>query len=89
MAARRCRSRTLQTVAKDQQGRPRRLPGAAQENPARLRRPPIALRPTQNGGRWALCMASHPVGVLDITGQNRNDQTVRRVCELMSDMPSV
>lgn len=36
----------------------------------------IALRPTRNDGRWTICFASHPVGALDITDQNRNDQTV-------------
>ena len=49
----------------------------------------IAMRPTQQDGQWTLCFASHPIGALDITDQNRNDQTVRHVSVQVSDMSPV
>ena len=49
----------------------------------------IALRPTAKDGQWNLCFASHRIGILDITAENRKDQTVRHVSEQVSDMSPV
>ena len=49
----------------------------------------IALRPTQTDGIWTICFASHTIGLLDITEENRKDQTVRHVSEHLSDMSPV
>lgn len=49
----------------------------------------IALRPTAIDGRWNLCFASHRIGILDIQDENDKNQTVRHVCEHLSDMSPV